>query len=97
MEGEFSNWKSVLSGVHINKVNSNGSCYSIIETYKCLQTGHGNTRVNYEKGGTIVCKTVREKVVTINANMKVSEQCRIAASRSNQILGMIRRNRKYKE
>ena len=33
----------------------------------------------------------------INANMKVSEQCRIAASQGNQILGMIRRNLTYKE
>ena len=30
-------------------------------------------------------------------NMKVSEQCRIAASKGNQILGMIRRNITYKE
>ena len=36
-------------------------------------------------------------VVTMNANMKVSEQCRIAASKGNQILGMIRRNITYKE
>ena len=35
--------------------------------------------------------------VTINANMKVSEQCRIAASMGNQVLGMIRRNITYKE
>ena len=27
-----------------------------------------------------------------HANMKVSEQCRIAASKGNQVLGMIRRN-----
>ena len=27
--------------------------------------------------------------VTINANMKVSERCRIAASKGNQVLGMI--------
>ena len=33
--------------------------------------------------------------VTINANMEVSEQCRIAASQGNQILGMIRRNITY--
>ena len=33
----------------------------------------------------------------MNANMKVSEQCRIAASQSNQIRGMIRRNITYKE
>ena len=35
--------------------------------------------------------------VTMNANMKVSEQCRIAASKGNHVLGMIRRNITYKE
>ena len=33
----------------------------------------------------------------MNANMKVSEQCRIAAYKGNQVLGMIRRNKTYKE
>ena len=33
----------------------------------------------------------------MNADMKVSEQCRIAASNGNQILGMIRENITYKE
>ena len=33
----------------------------------------------------------------MNAYMKVSEQCRIAASKGNQVLGMIRRNITYKE
>ena len=28
----------------------------------------------------------------MNANMKVSEQCRIEASKDNQVLGMIQRN-----
>ena len=48
---------------------------------------YGNTGVNYEMGGTILCKNVKEKDlgVTINANMKVSEHCRIAASKGNQI------------
>ena len=66
---------------------------------KCLHTGSGNTGMNYEMGGTILSKTVKEKDlgVTMNANMKVSEQCRIAASKGNQILGMIRRNITYKE
>ena len=61
---------------------------------KCLHTGPGNTSMNYEMGGTILSKTVKEKDlgVTMNANMKVSEQCRIAASKGNQVLGMIRRN-----
>ena len=35
--------------------------------------------------------------VSMNANMKVSEQCRIAASKGNQVIGMIRRNITYKE
>ena len=55
--------------------------------------------VNCEMGGTILCKIVKEKGlgVTINANMKVSEQCRIVGSKGNQILGMIRRNITYKQ
>ena len=59
---------------------------------KCLHTGPGNTGMNYEMGGTILSKTVKEKDVgaSMNDNMKVSEQCRIAASKDNQVLGMIR-------
>ena len=62
--------------------------------YKCLHTGPGNTGMNYEMGGSILSKTVKEKDlgVSMNANMKVSAQCRIAASKGNQVLGMIRRN-----
>ena len=62
---------------------------------KCLQTGPGNTGMIYEMGGTILSKIVKEKDlgVTMNANMKVSEQCIcIAASKGNQVIGMIRRN-----
>ena len=66
---------------------------------KYLHTGPGNKGMNYEMGGTILSKTVKEKDlgVTMNANMKVSEQFRIAASKGNQVLGMIRRNITYKE
>ena len=66
---------------------------------KCLHIGPGNTSMNYEMGGTILSVTVREKDVgvTMNANMKVSEQCGIAASKGNQVLGMIRRNITYKD
>ena len=54
--------------------------------------------MNYEMGGTILSKTLKEKDLglSINVNMKVSEQCRIAASKGNQVLGMIRRNITYK-
>ena len=51
---------------------------------KCLHTGPGNTGMKEKDLG-----------VTMNASMKVSEQCRIAASKGNQILGMIRRNITY--
>ena len=61
---------------------------------KCLHTGPGNTGMNNEMVGTILSKTAKKKDlgVSMNANMKVSEQCRIAASKGNQVLGMIRRN-----
>ena len=64
---------------------------------KCLHTGLGNSGMNYEMGGTILSKTVKENDlgVTMNANIKVSEQCRIAASNGNQVLGMIRINTTY--
>ena len=69
--------------------------------FKCLHTGPGNTSMNYEMGGTILSKTVKEKDlgITMNANTKVSEQCRIAASKGNQVqvLRMIRRNIPYKD
>ena len=66
---------------------------------KFLQTGPGNTAMNYAMGGHILSKTMKEKYlgVTMNANMKVSEQCRIAASKFNQVLRMIRRNITYKD
>ena len=49
-------------------------------------------------GDTVLGTTVKEKDigVTIIADMKVSEQCGIAASKGNQILELIRRNIKYK-
>ena len=65
---------------------------------KCLHTGPGNTDMDYEMGGTILSKTVKEKDLGVtNAKMKVSEQCRIAASKDNQVLGMIRRNITFNE
>ena len=33
---------------------------------KCLHTGPGNTGMNYEMGGTILSKTVKEKTWGIN-------------------------------
>ena len=59
----------------------------------------GHTGLNYAMGGANLCKTVNERDlgVTINADMKVSEQCRITDSQGSQILGMIRRNITYDE
>ena len=151
VDGEVSNWKSVLSGVpqgsvlrpilfliYINdldesitsnvlkfaddtklfrKVNTDGDKQHLQNDLdrlvkwsekwqmlfnfgkcKCLHTGHGNLDVNYKMGETVLCTTVKEKDlgVTISADMKVSEQCGIAASKGNQILGLIRRNIIYK-
>ena len=147
VDGEVSNWKSVLSGVpqgsvlgpilfliYINdlddsitsnvlkfaddtklfrKVNTDGDKQHLQNDLdrlvkwsekwqmlfnfgkcKCLHTGHGNLNVNYKMGDTVLGTTVKEKDlgVTISADMKVSEQCGIAASKGNQILGLIRRN-----
>ena len=66
---------------------------------KCLHTGHRNLDVNFKMGDTVLGTTVKEKDlgVTISADMKVSEQCGIAASKGNQIVGLIRRNITYKE
>ena len=69
------------------------------EKCKCLHTGHGNMDVNNKMGDTVLSTTVKEKDlgVTISAVMKVSELRGIAASKGNQILGLIRRNITYKE
>ena len=66
---------------------------------KCLHTGHGNLDVIYKMGDTVLGTTVKETDlgVTISADMKVSEQCGIAASKGNQIIGLIRRNITYKD
>ena len=66
---------------------------------KCLHTGHGNEDAQYPMGGTVLNTTLKEKDLglTICADMKVSEQCGIAATKGNQILGLIRRNIVYKE
>ena len=43
------------------------------------------------------CKNENDMGVTLNVVIKVSEQCRIAASKGNQIKLMIRRYIIYKE
>ena len=59
---------------------------------KCLHTGHGHLDVNYKMEDTVLGTIVKKDLgVTVSADMKVSEQSCIAASKSNQILGLIRR------
>ena len=56
--------------------------------------------INYNMGDTVLGITVKEKdlgITIISADMKVSEQCGIAVSKGNQILGLIRRNITLKE
>ena len=151
VDGEVSNWKSVLSGVpqgsvlgpilfliYINdlddsitsnvlkfaddtklfrKVNTDGDKQHLQNDLdrlvkwsekwqmllnfgkcKCLHTGHWNLIVNNKMGDTVLGSTVKEKDlgVTISADMKVTKQCGIAASKGSQILGLIRRNITYK-
>ena len=68
---------------------------------KCIHIGHGNMDEEYKIGDAVKGRTTHEKDlgVTFTADMKVSEQCRIAASQGNQILGLpvIRRTITYKE
>ena len=152
VDGEVSNWKSVLSGVpqgsvlgpilfliyindlddditskvlkfaddtkvfrkiesdadrqqlqdDLNKLNEWSEKWQMLFNYgkcKCLHTGHGNEDAQYTMGDTVLNTTVKEKDLglTISADMKVSEQCAIAAAKRNQILGLIRRNIVYKE
>ena len=49
--------------------------------------GPGNADLNCEIGGTILSKTVKEKClgVTMNPNIKVLEQCRIASSKTLRV------------
>ena len=58
----------------------------------------GNLDVNYKMGDTVLGTTIKENNLGVtSANMKVSEQCGIAASNGNQMLGLIGRNITNKE
>ena len=50
-------------------------------------------------GDAVIGRTTQEKDlgVTFSADMKVSEQCRIAASKGNQLIGLNRITITYKE
>ena len=50
---------------------------------KCIHTGHKNLDVNNKMGDTVLGTIVKEKNLTTSVDMKVSEQCGIAASKGN--------------
>ena len=66
---------------------------------KCIHIGHGNMDEEYKMGDAVIGSTTQEKGlgVIFSADMKVSEQCGIAASKGNNILGLIMRTTLYKD
>ena len=66
---------------------------------KCMHIGHGNMDEEYKMRDAVLGRTTQEKElgVTFSADMKVSEQCGIAASKGNQMLRLIRITIMYKE
>ena len=64
---------------------------------KCIHIRHGNMDEEYKMGDAVLGRTTQEKDlgVTFCADMKVSEQCEIAASKGNQILGLNRRTANF--
>ena len=66
---------------------------------KWIYIGHVNMDEEYKMGGCCTRQNCKKKDlgVTFSADMKVSQQCGIAASKGNQILGLIRRTITFKE
>ena len=66
---------------------------------KCIHIGHGNMDEEDKMWDAVPGRTTKEKDLglTLSANMKVSEQCRMAASKGYQVLGLIGRTITHKE
>ena len=63
---------------------------------KCIRIG--NMDEEYKIGDAVLGRTTQKDIgVTFSGDMTVSEQCGIAASKGNQILGLIRRTITCKE
>ena len=60
---------------------------------KCICIGRGNMEEEYKMGDSILRRNAKQKNLGLkfSADIKVSEQCGIAASKDNLILGQIRR------
>ena len=71
-------------------------CCLILESVSAFTQDMGMKMHNIQ---WVLNTTLKEKDLglTISADMKVSEQCGIAAAKGNQIIGLIRRNIVYKE
>ena len=86
----------------LNKLTEWSEKWKMLFNYgkcKCLHSRHENEDAQYKMGDTVLNTTLKEKDLglTINADMKVSKQCGIAAAKGDQILGLIRRNIVYNE
>ena len=59
---------------------------------KCIHIVHGDVDEKNTKVDTVLGRTTQKKDlgVTFSADMKASEQCGIAASKGNKIIGLIR-------
>ena len=60
---------------------------------ECKHMGHGNMGDEYKLGDIVLGRTTTEMDLSVifSADINVSEQCGIAPSKGNKILGLIRR------
>ena len=66
----------------------------LLNFWKCkyMHIEHGNMDEEYKMGDAVLGRTTKKDLgVIFSVDMKVSEQCGIAVSKGNQILGLIRR------
>ena len=57
---------------------------------KCLHTGSGNTGMNYEMGGTILSKTVKEKDLGVTMNAKDIDMLEKIQRRATKLIPELR-------
>ena len=69
-----------------------------VDKCKVVHLGNSNQKFTYTLSNNLIktSETERDLGVVISNNCKNSEQCRLAANAANRMLGLIRRNIKYK-
>ena len=110
VEGEVSSWKSVLSGVpqgsvlgpilflvYINDLEEGVTCKILkfaddTKLFRKVKEIGDKQNLQYDIDKLVKWSEKWQMLFNL-----ISEQCRIAASKGNQIIGMIRRNITYKE